>query len=52
LAAHVQASVFPDPDDPFPEPADALLAPGHPDDVEAFLDDPDLLAFFGYDGSL
>jgi hypothetical protein len=26
--------------------------PGHPDDVEAFLDDPDLLAFFGYDGSL
>jgi hypothetical protein len=26
--------------------------PGQPEEVEAFLDDPDLLAFFGYDGSL
>jgi hypothetical protein len=46
---------FPDPDDPFPEPAavDSLPdAPMQPDDVEAFLDDPDLCAFFGYDGSL
>jgi hypothetical protein len=40
------------PDDPFPEPAESLQGLGLPDDVEAFLDDPDLLAFFGYEGSL